>query len=195
MAEYTPRKLNPLHPEQQKKLKKREECDYMWGREVERTPAYGMQTLFLPKPYSFKMINKIRPEHCNHLYFGANKGFPTHKLSADEWLSWESTIRFFLDAGFWCTLDIPAHQWEDTLETCLVEYPRFILMVSLELPYIAQSGYNACLKLDDKSIEGHNGGVWVHELHELRDRTKFTRWDDYRNDKTGNFKMPQAENK
>ena len=39
--------------------------------------------------------------------------------------------------------------------------------------------YNTTLKLDDKSFEGTNTGVWCHQLHDLKDRSKYTDWSEY----------------
>jgi len=173
----------------------REDCDYMLGREIENTPAKGMQTLFIAKAgLPPTVIAKICPTFCTHIYFGANKCFPKHKMNNDEWRYWERTIEIFLKQGYYCTLDIPVHQWNDVLETSLVEYPNFILMLSLELPYINQAGYHATLKLDDTSLGGVNGGVWCHQLHDLRDRKVYTAWNDYRGDKTFKLLPPSQDN-
>ena len=39
------------------------------------------------------------------------------------------------------------------------------------------------IKIDDKDFNASNYGVWVHSLHELQDRSKFTSWEEYKNDK------------
>ena len=52
-------------------------------------------------------------------------------------------------------------------------------MISVPMPYVNQFNYNATLKIDDKAFKGPNGGVWCHQVHELRDRTKFTDWSKY----------------
>jgi hypothetical protein len=55
-------------------------------------------------------------------------------------------------------------------------------MISVKLPYLTQFNYNATIKLDDKDFEATNPGVWTHRLHDLLDSTKFTDWDQYKED-------------
>ena len=38
------------------------------------------------------------------------------------------------------------------------------------------------IKIDDKDFKATNPGVWTHSLHDLKDRSKFTSWDKYKND-------------
>jgi hypothetical protein len=169
-----------------KLVKDRSNSDFMIGREIENTPAKGMQTIFLPKMYPVKFIMAVKPQHCTHLYFGANKAFP-NTIDGNEWKIWELSIMAFLRQGYWCTLDFQPQHWDLVVNSPLVEYPRFIPLVSLELPNIHVAGYNACVKLDDTNIEGNNGGVWVHSVHNLMTRETYTRWDNYRGDKHHQF--------
>jgi hypothetical protein len=39
------------------------------------------------------------------------------------------------------------------------------------------------LKIDDVDFDATNPGVWTHSLHSLMDRSKFTDWAQYNNDK------------
>lgn len=167
----------------------RETCDWFLGREVEQTPAYGKQTLFLPKLLTVHVIEKCLPKHCEHIHFGANKSIPSEGLNQSKWALLEATITKFLKDDLWCTLDVPAEQYQTVLESSLVRYNRFILVVNLELPRIRQAGYNAVLKIDDPS----SGGVWCHSLHDLQDRKKFTVSDEYKHDKTYRFLKPTIE--
>ena len=167
-------------------VKDRSEGDFMVGREIENTPAKNMQTLFLPQLYPLQFIQNIKPQHCTHLYFGANKCFPA-EITDKDFKKWEITISMFLKKGYWCTLDFQPQHWNMVINSRLTQFPRFIPLVALELPNIQQAGYNACVKLDDTDIEGKNGGVWVHEIHALRSRESFTRWDQYKGDKHYKF--------
>ena len=55
-------------------------------------------------------------------------------------------------------------------------------MISAKLPNISQLGYNACLKLDDKDFDATNPGVWVHQMHDLKEKAVFTDWSKYTRD-------------
>ena len=52
-------------------------------------------------------------------------------------------------------------------------------MIAVRLPYIDAFNYNTTLKLDDRSFEGTNTGVWCHQLHDLKSRSNYTDWSEY----------------
>lgn len=159
---------------------------FFTGVEIEKTPAYGMKTLFVvdvQDPYV--IIELARSNNCQHIYFGANQSFPKLQVNdAEQWRLWEDMIYVCLDAEdeFWCTLDFDVAQVEGLLESGLVEKRQFIPQISVKLPYLQQLGYNATIKLDDKDFKATNPGVWCHNLHDLLDRNKFTSWDQYGKD-------------
>jgi hypothetical protein len=161
-----------------------EEVTLFTGIEIEKTPAYGMKTLFVVGIQNEQtIINLAKDYNCTHIYFGANQSFP--KLDVNDaagWHPWEFMIQDCLEAGFWCTLDFDVAQVEGLLESSLVEHRQFIPQISVKLPYLQQLGYNATIKLDDKDFAATNHGVWCHNLHDLLDRNKFTSWDQYGKD-------------
>jgi len=157
---------------------------FFTGVEVEKTPAYGKKTLFVTGLNDPSIIR----EHINgetHIFFGANHSFDPalEQHSADYYEEWEKMITPFLDNGFLCSLDIPLSATELFLEGPLVEYENFIPQIRVPIPYIKQWNYNTMLKIDDKGFEATNPGVWCHSLHDLMDRSKFTEWNEYKNDK------------
>ena len=154
------------------------------GIEIEKTPAYGMKTLFVVGVQNEQtIINLARDHSCTHIYFGANQSFPKLETNDGEgWRPWEYMIQECLDAGFWCTLDFDVGVVEGVLESGLVEHRQFIPQISVKLPYLQQLGYNATIKLDDKDFAATNHGVWCHSLHDLLGRDKFTSWDQYGKD-------------
>jgi hypothetical protein len=154
------------------------------GIEIEKTPAYGMKTLFVVGVQNEQTIINLAQDHkCTHIYFGANQSFPKLETNDGEgWRPWEYMIQECLDAGFWCTLDFDVAQVEGVLESALVEHRQFIPQISVKLPYLQQLGYNATIKLDDRDFAATNHGVWCHSLHDLLDRNNFTSWDQYGKD-------------
>jgi len=68
------------------------------------------------------------------------------------------------------------------LEAGYNEQSKFISQISVKLPYIDHLNYNACIKIDDKDFKASNAGVWIHQVHDLQDRSKFTDWSKYEND-------------
>ena len=157
------------------------------GVEVEKTPAFGKQTLFVDGVQDTSTILHWYNEHkCKHIFFGANHSFnPGFNFpeDADEWTPWEDMITEFLKEGYLCSLDIPITLAEAFLESGLIEYDNFIPQLRVPVPYVKQWNYNTMLKIDDKDFKASNPGVWCHSLHDLLDREKFTDWTKYGLDK------------
>lgn len=164
-----------------------ENVEFFYGDEVEHTPAHGNYTLFVVGLRPIEDI--VQALTCGnttveHIYFGANMSFPNPTVNDDTvWQPWETMIKFFLDKGYLCTLDIDNICTEGLVESGLCEYNNFIPMISVKLPYLQQLGYNATIKLDDKDFDATNPGVWCHSLHDLKNRNNFTNWSKYTKDK------------
>ena len=164
----------------------KESITFFVGIEIERTPAYGMKTLFVVGVHDPYVIMELASKHgCEHIYFGANQSFKTLGINdAATWRPWENMIYVCLDSEheFWCTLDFDVREAEGLLESGLTEKRRFIPQISVKLPYLNQLGYNATLKIDDKDFNATNPGVWCHNLQDLLGRDRFTNWDQYGKD-------------
>lgn len=154
------------------------------GTEIERTPAFGMRTLFVVGTHDEQIIiNLAKNNDCTHIYFGANQSFPSLTINDSAgWRPWENMIKGCIDANFWCTLDFDVAQHEGLLESGLTENRRFIPQISVKLPYLSQLGYNATIKIDDKDFEATNPGVWCVPIGAITQRKYFTNWDEYTND-------------
>ena len=157
---------------------------FFTGFEVEKTPAFLKRTLFVTGLNDPSIIKDYLDGH-EHIFFGANHSFDpaSQNHSADYYEEWDKMIIPFLEDGYWCSLDIPINAAEEFLEGPLVEHENFIPQLRVPIPYIKQWNYNTMLKIDDKGFEESNPGVWCHSLHDLMDRSKFTQWNEYKNDK------------
>lgn len=162
----------------------KEDIKFFTGKEIEKTPAYNMQTLFVVGVQDFTSIHTLAvANRCTHIYFGANQSFP--QLATDEadlWRPWERMIDQCLEADYWCTLDFDVSLVSGVLEMPVIGHRRFIPQISVKLPYLQQLGYNATIKLDDLDFEYSNPGVWCHTLNSLTTRETFTDWDQYGKD-------------
>ena len=161
-----------------------ENVRFFTGVEVEKTPAHGMRTLFVTGLNDPSII-RDHAQDVKHIFFGANHSFDpaSQNHSADYYEEWEKMIEPFLKDDLFCSLDIPINAAEEFLEGPLVEYDRFIPQIRVPIPHIKLWNYNTMLKIDDKGFEATNPGVWCHSLHDLMDRSKFTEWNEYKNDK------------
>jgi len=162
----------------------KEDITFFVGTEVEHTPAFGMRTLFVT---GIQPVDEIayhfdkHPEGIEHIFFGANHSF--NPSTYEEHKAWEEMIFFFLNKDYLCSLDIPLNQVEEFHESGYCERNNFIPQIRVPIPYIKLWNYNTMLKIDDKDFKATNPGVWSHSLHTLMDRSKFTDWLQYKNDK------------
>jgi len=157
-----------------------EEVIFFTGIEIEHTPAFGKQTLFVTGIQSVESI-ALNLNGCEHIFFGANHSF--NPQTPTDWDQWQNMIQFFLDKDYLCSLDIPLSAVEEFNDGGLNEYNNFIPQIRVPIPYIKLWNYNTMIKIDDKDFNATNPGVWTHSLHDLKDRSKFTDWSQYKNDK------------
>ena len=159
--------------------------DFFFGKEVEKTPAFGKQTLFVVGVQSCDDIVyhfDRNPSGVEHIFFGANHSFdPKNNL---EWARWEGMIGYFLERGYLCSLDIPMSAVEQFNDSGLCEYNNFIPQIRISIPYVKLWNYNTMVKIDDNDFDATNPGVWTHSLHSLMTRETFTSWNQYNEDKT-----------
>lgn len=160
----------------------KENVVFFIGKEVEHTPAYGMNTLFVT---GVQPVDEIASKlnGCNHIFFGANHSFNPSVNDYNGWKAWEDMIQFFLDKDYLCSLDIPISAVEEFNDGGLNDHSNFIPQIRVPIPYVKLWNYNTMLKIDDKDFKATNPGVWSHSLHTLMDRSKFTDWNQYKQDK------------
>lgn len=160
-----------------------DDVNFFFGREVERTPAYDMPTLFV---VGVQKIEDIEYElsrsdvRIRHLFFGANHSF--QPADAEDYETWEAMIKHFLARGLLCTLDIPTTALEEFHDGGLCEYNNFIPQIRVSVPFIKLWNYNTMIKIDDRDFDSTNPGVWCHRLHDLMPVDKFTPWHHYDKD-------------
>lgn len=153
---------------------------FFFGREVEHTPAYGMDTLFVVDIQPIDLIESKLKSHIKHIFFGANHSF--NPKTPEEWTDWEEMIYKFLEKGYLCSLDIPLSKVEEFNDGGLCEQDNFIPQIRVPIPYVKLWNYNTMVKIDDKDFAATNPGVWSHSLHKLMSRENFTSWNEYKND-------------
>lgn len=158
-------------------------ASFFYGREVEHTPAHGQPTLFVIGYHQQEAIEDALAQatyETRHIFFGANDSYRPTTLA--EHTAWENVISTFLGRGLWCSLDIPFQYVEEFHEGGLCEHDRFIPIIKVPIPYTRLWNYNTCVKIDDRDFADTNPGVWVHALHDLMRRSKFTDWSQYEKD-------------
>lgn len=163
---------------------------FFTGVEVERTPAYGMKTLFVVGTHTAEKVALLaNAQGCKHIFLGANHSFdPARDLPANRFRiekamqPWDMMVFPLLRQDFLISLDFDVRYVEAILSCGYNEYNNFIPQISVKVPYIKSFNYNAMLKVDDTDFKASNPGVWCHRLHDLMDHTKFTGWSEYGKD-------------
>jgi hypothetical protein len=156
------------------------------GKEVEHTPAYGMQTLFVNGKTD---VNQILEHATEHVYLGANHC----KIDVDNWDElqyYNNTIKTLLKKGYWVTFDYEAHNHDvmlSALDVSIWKHKKFIPMLSVHVPDIKTSNPNLTVKIADDVFNGNNGGVWCMDVNDMTEQ-KFTPWKDYTKDEALTYK-------
>ena len=148
------------------------------GKEVEHTPAHGMQTLFVVGLQPFDDIVQTAKKHaCEHIYFGANMSYIKQSQG------WTPVINRVLDeTEYWVTLDYKVSDARFVQQQGFDRSTKFIDMISVTVPNIDSFSPNACIKLDDTGFDETNRGVWVWNVKKLQDNKVFTPWSKYTED-------------
>lgn len=168
----------------------KKDVKFFVGTEIERTPAYGMKTLFVVDIQSpIAIVDYANKHECKHIFVGANQCFNPAATMAkynldlyDTMQKWDSMIKPLLKLDYLVTLDFDVTHCNTVLESGWCEYDNFIPQISVKIPYIKQFNYNTMLKIDDTDFKASNPGVWCHSLHELMTRDTFTSWQEYGKD-------------
>jgi|TARA_S200000501_G_scaffold124312_1_gene117331 hypothetical protein len=153
-----------------------EDVIYFTGFEVEKTPAFDKDTLFVVgcRPLE-EVLEQAKKHYVDHIYLGANQSFVPKE-------DWEDLVNGLLNKKYLVTLDydVKYHDW--VIEMGFNQNQNFISQISVKLPHIKELNYNACIKIDDADFDHSNAGVWIHQVHDLLDRDKFTDWTKYNDD-------------
>lgn len=169
------------------------DAKFFIGKEVERTPAYGLKTLFVVFTHSpIRIVNSAIDEQCEHIYFGADRSFNSTERFAEQW---QDMIQHALDSGFWVTADFnvnwPHIEYVMRQENGgyysrmpkLMQHEKFIPMMSVHLPKVStMMNKNAIIKVDDYMDNPTNPGVWCAPLSNIVNDQGFTDWKKYEDD-------------
>ena len=156
------------------------------GKEVEHTPTYGMQTLFVN---GLPPVSSLLAHDVEHVYMGANHC----ELDVDnieELQYYNNTIKRLLDNNYWVSMDFDAKHYDNLLQELddvIWSHDRFVPIVSVHIERVKTVNKNLTIKITDKVFRGVNGGVWCMNNKELPD-DKFTPWSAYEDDEAISYK-------
>ena len=156
------------------------------GIEIEHTPAYGKQTLFLARnDLTFDQIQELAVlSNAEAIYYGANRSYVHgHYMQVPQ-------IMKFLEHGYYVTVDYPfeLHQMVGQKFALIWKHEKFIPFCSIIMPD-SEEDSSLCFKIDDIDFNKTNPGVWTMNMKDFKDKAGFTKWDEYIKDE------PIEENK
>ena len=144
------------------------------GIEVEHTPAYGKQTLFLARnDLTFDQIQECAVmANAEAIYYGANRSYiHGHYMQVPQ-------IMKFLEHGYYVTVDYPfeLHQMVSQKFALVWKHERFIPFCSIIMPD-SEEDTSLCFKIDDIEFNKTNPGVWTMSMKDFKNKAGFTKWD------------------
>lgn len=159
---------------------------FFLGTEVEKTPMYNQDTLFVVGIQPTKEILTLAQEwKVKHIYFGANMSFKISYSNSSKIhpILWERMISETLEQDFWCTLDFDISETVLIKKMSFADNPKFIPMMSVKNRHWSTwNNPNATIKLDDVGFKQYTDGVWCWPVNDLLSESHLTRWSDYRSD-------------
>jgi len=149
------------------------------GLEVEHTPAYGKQTLFLARNdlTHEQIITLCEKVGAEAVYYGANRAFQNNIANQPN------QIKKLLDDGYFVTIDYPyeIHNQVKRNYSHVWTREKFIPFCSVIFENTEQDK-NLCFKIDDVDFNKSNKGVWTMTMEDFKTKSGFTQWTEYKKD-------------
>ena len=149
------------------------------GKEIEHTPAYGLQTLFLAKNgLTYDQIKELCVKvDAEAVYFGANRSFMNN--IANQPLQ----INRLLNDGYFVTIDYQyaIHDAVKKNYSAVWNHEKFIPLCSIIFENTDEDS-NLCFKIDDVDFDKTNKGVWTMSMKDFKSKAGFTKWNEYKQD-------------
>lgn len=153
------------------------------GREVERTPYFGLTTLFVvgsPQDQVDLIIKHADANNCEHIFLGANHSYEPQSIEeANEWSMAIST----LSKKYKISVDVGSnflHYFRHS-KSHLVK--NICLQVRLEISDMHEYNNLVMIKIDDSGFKHSNPGIWTTPLTTICSDQNFTAWDAYSQDR------------
>ena len=149
------------------------------GKEVEHTPAYGLQTLFLARnDLTYDQIKELCVKvDAEAVYFGANRTFVNNLANQP------TQINRLLEDGYFVTIDYQYKIHDEVKKNYshVWTHPKFIPFCSVIFEN-SEDDEQLCIKVDDVDFNKTNPGVWTLTMNHLKQTSGFTSWNEYKKD-------------
>jgi len=156
--------------------------NFFVGTEVENTFGKNQHTLFVVgRKSSARILEYASQENVSHIYLGANHSYEIR----DEWNILHDVVSDLLEAKYTVSLNykynehsVVKHELKD-----LYFHKNFIPQISLQFLDVKNESTNLNIKIDDKTFNATNDGVWCIPFEQLIQDMYLTKWDSYSKDK------------
>ncbi len=150
------------------------------GKEVEHTPAYGLQTLFLARnDLTYDQIKELCVKvDAEAVYFGANRCFVNNLATQPM------QVNRLLNDGYFVTIDYQyaIHNEVKKRYSAVWQHEKFIPFCSVIFEN-SEEDNKLCFKIDDVDFNTSNKGVWTMNMEDFKKQAGYTTWDEYKQDK------------
>ena len=150
------------------------------GKEVEHTPAYGLQTLFLARnDLTYDQIKELCVKvDAEAVYFGANRCFVNNLATQPM------QVNRLLNDGYYVTIDYQyaIHNEVKKRYSAVWQHEKFIPFCSVIFEN-SEEDNKLCFKIDDVDFNTSNKGVWTMNMEDFKKQAGYTTWDEYKQDK------------
>lgn len=157
----------------------KEDVKVFSGKEIEHTPAYGLQTLFLARnDLTYEQVKDLCVEvNAEAVYYGANRTFLNN--IANQPLQ----INRLLNDGYYVTIDYQYKLHDEVKKrySAVWQHEKFIPFCSIIFEN-SEEDTKMCFKIDDVDFNKTNKGVWAMSMQDFKSKAGYTEWEQYKQD-------------
>ena len=157
----------------------KEDVGVFSGKEIEHTPAFGLQTLFLARnDLTFDQIQELCEKvNAQAVYYGANRSFISGVANQI------TQMMKLLELGYYVTIDYPYEYHKEVQKQfdMIWNNEKFIPFCSIIFPDVDKDK-QLCFKIDDVDFNKTNSGVWTMTMKDFKQKSGYTKWEDYKKD-------------
>ena len=157
----------------------KEDVNVFSGKEIEHTPAYGLQTLFLARnDLTYEQVKDLCVEvNAEAVYYGANRTFLNN--IANQPLQ----INRLLNDGYYVTIDYQYKLHDEVKKrySAVWQHEKFIPFCSIIFEN-SEEDTKMCFKIDDVDFNKTNKGVWAMSMEDFKSKAGYTQWEQYKQD-------------
>lgn len=147
------------------------------GTEVEKSPAYGLRTLFVTSDdCQYALSHEFDINNVNHVYLNANHSdpfnIPIHVLLL---LQQNLNVKYM-------TIEVFTREEFELIANIALEFDKILIMWSVAIPDVLSIGNRVTIKLDDSTFNHSNPGVYCMSALEFITNSHETKWNEYTQD-------------